>query len=167
MHILVGRAGDIFLGTGNYSYEDNFPTAQFAGQHSLPKEVLGAVLVNRGTALAALVSLINNVRLTLTAVRIKCAQKLRTRLFHSITCWLTKDPHPPKQLGSKFDVSALGVIKALSFLVASRGHLNWLELTRAQDSLIMKSKFPDQGCINAVSRSPSIFLLHWHANLRC
>lgn len=64
MHILVGRAGDIFLGTGNYSYEDNFPTAQFAGQHSLPKEVLGAVLVNRGTALAALVSLINNVRLT-------------------------------------------------------------------------------------------------------
>lgn len=43
------------LGTGNYKYEDNFPTVQFARQHSLPKEVLGAVLVNRETAVALLV----------------------------------------------------------------------------------------------------------------
>lgn len=96
MHILVSCAADIFLGTGNYRYEDNFTAAQFAGRHSLPKEVLGAVLVNREAALAVLVSLIDNVRLTLTRVRIKCAQKLRTRLFHPITFWLTKVPPIPQ-----------------------------------------------------------------------
>lgn len=156
-----------FLGTGSYRQEDNFPTAQFAGWHSLLNEVLGAVLVKRGTALAVLESLIDNIRLTLTAVRIKCAQKLRTGLFHPIIFWLTKKPHPPKQLGSKFDISAWELIKALSFLVASGGHLNWLELIRAQNGLVMKAKFPAQGCINSVSRSPSVFLLYWHANFRC
>ena len=88
-----------FLGTGDYRYEDNLPPAQFAGQHSLPKEVLGAVLVNREIVLAILVSLIDNIRLTLTAIRIKCAQTLRTRLFHPIIFWLTKDPPSPKTAG--------------------------------------------------------------------
>lgn len=88
-----------FLGTGSYRQEDNFPTAQFAGWHSLLNEVLGAVLVKRGTALAVLESLIDNIRLTLTAVRIKCAQKLRTGLFHPIIFWLTKKPPSPKTAG--------------------------------------------------------------------
>lgn len=81
-----------YLGTGNYRHEDNCLTSQFSGRHSLPKEVPRAVLINRETALAVLVSLIDNIRLRLTATRIKCAQKLRTTLFHPIIFWLTKDP---------------------------------------------------------------------------
>lgn len=64
--------------------------------------------------------------------------------------------HLPKHLGSKFDVSPWGPRKALSF--TSKGHWNWLELSKAQDSLITKAEFPAQDCINSVSRSSSFRL---------
>lgn len=94
-------AEDIFMENQNCRYEDIFPSGQFAGWHNFTKALLGAlsVLVNGETAPAVLASLIHNVRCTFTSVRIECAQKLRTRIFHPIKFWTTNDLPPPKTSG--------------------------------------------------------------------
>lgn len=152
----------------NYRYEDIFPSGQFAGWHNFTQALLGAlsVLVNGETAPAVLASLIIIMSDVSSLQSELCVHRSPgPGFFIQLNFERQMTSHLPKHLGSKFDVSPWGPRKALSF--TSKGHCNWLELSKAQDSLITKAEFPAQDCINSVSRSSSSFRLYWHANFRC